>query len=367
MIVGIDARIPIFTGRGWGRYTCEIIAALAATEELELRVLLPRGTAGKALAERVSPHRNVQFAFADYEPSSPDDYGEAACGIKLEAVLGRVDLLHSPTRFILPTDIRPIVATVHDIAPLSDPPFKPKYRDATLRAIDFIRKQRVHLITVSEFTRQELGARAGLDVKDVVVVHHGVSDVFLAAGEHDGVRADYLLYVGGAGPNKNLGRLIAAVRVLRESHQVGLVMAGDRSWDHEELRGALGADTPQWIRLSGYVTDEELAGIYCKAAVCVVPSLHEGFGLPVLEAMACGTPLACSRIPVLEEVACNAAAYFDPVAVEDIVIAVRSLLEDRRLASELASLGRARARQFTWAKTAQKTIEVYRKALRGDG
>ena len=186
MIVGIDARIPIFTGRGWGRYTCEIIAALAATEELELRVLLPRGSTGKTLAERVGPHRNVQFAFADYEPSSPDDYGEAACGIKLEAVLGRVDLLHSPTRFILPTDIRPIVATVHDVAPLSDPPFKPKYRDATLRAIDFIREQRVHLITVSEFTRQELAARAGLDVKDVVVVHHGVSDVFLAAGEQDG-------------------------------------------------------------------------------------------------------------------------------------------------------------------------------------
>lgn len=366
MIVGIDARIPIFTGRGWGRYTCEIIEALAATETLELRVLLPRGTLANALVERLRLRRNVRVAFADYEPSSPDDYAEAAGGIKLEAVLGRVDLLHSPTRFILPTDIRPLVATVHDVAPLSDPPFKPKYRDATLRAIDFIRKHRVRVMTVSEFTRQELRARAGLDVKDVIVVHHGVSDVFLATqDEEDAVRANYLLYVGGAGPNKNLERLIAAVRVLRKSHPIELVIAGDRSWDHEELRSALGAAAPQWIRLSGYVTDEELAGFYRNAAVCVFPSLHEGFGLPVLEAMACGTPLACSRIPVLEEVARNAAAYFDPLAVEDIAIAVRSLLEDRRLRSSLVARGRARAREFTWAKTAQKTIQVYRKALEG--
>ena len=367
MIVGIDARIPLFTGRGWGRYACELIEALAATEALELRVLLPRGALAVALAGRLRPRRNVQVASVDYEPSSPDDYGEAAGGIKLEAVLGRVDLLHSPTRFILPTDIRPLVATVHDVAPLSEPPFKLKYRDATLRAIDFIRRHRVRLMTVSEFTRQELGARAGLDVKDVIVVHHGVSDVFLAAQEEDAVRANYLLYVGGAGPNKNLERLIAAVRLLGKSHPIELVIAGDRSWDREDLRSALGAATPQWIRLIGYVTDEELAGLYRNAAACVFPSLHEGFGLPVLEAMACGTPLACSRIPVLEEIARNAVAYFDPLAVEDIAIAVRSLLEDRGLRSNLVARGRARAREFTWARTAQKTIEVYRKALEGEG
>jgi glycosyltransferase involved in cell wall biosynthesis len=172
--------------------------------------------------------------------------------------------------------------------------------------------------------------------------------------------------VGGAGPNKNLERLIGAVRLLRKTHPVELVIAGDRSWDHENLRSALGAPMPEWIRLVGYVTDEELSSFYRNAAVCVFPSLHEGFGLPVLEAMACGTPLACSRIPVLEEVARNAVAYFDPLAVEDIAMAVRSLLEDRRLRSDLVARGRARAREFTWARTARKTIEVYRQALDGE-
>jgi glycosyltransferase involved in cell wall biosynthesis len=368
VIVGIDARVPIFTGRGWGRYTCEIIEALAATAKIGLRVLLPSGALANALAERVQPRRNVQVAFTHFQPSSPNEYWEAASGIKFEAILGRVDVLHSPTRFILPTDIRPLVATVHDVAPLSDPPFKPKYRAATLRAIEYIRKHHVRLITVSEFTRQELKTRAGLDVEDVVVVHHGVSDVFLATPEEqDRPRDTYLLYVGGAGPNKNLKRLTASVRLLREGYRRDLVIVGDRSWDKEELRRAVGATPPAWVRLSGYVTDHELAQFYRKAAVCVFPALHEGFGLPVIEAMACGTPLACSRIPVLEEVAGNAAAYFDPLAVKDIARAVRSLLEDRDLCSELASRGRLRAQEFTWAKTARKTIKVYRKVLEGGG
>jgi glycosyltransferase involved in cell wall biosynthesis len=368
VIVGMDARIPISTGRGWGRYTSEIIEALAATGELELRVLLPTGTRATALAERVRARRNVRVAFTHFEPSSPDHYCEAAKGVKLEAVFGRVDLLHSPTRFILPTEIRPLVATVHDVAPLSDPPFKPRYRDATLRAIGYIREHRVRLITASEFTRQELKTRAGLDVEDVVVVHHGASDVFLAAQqERDRPRDPYLLYVGGAGPNKNLKRLIASVGLLREAHRLELVIAGDRFWDHEELQRALGAAAPAWIRLSGYVADQELAGLYRSAAACVFPSLHEGFGLPVVEAMACGTPLACSRIPVCEEVAGDAAAYFDPLAVEDIAAAVRSLVHDQRLSLELVSRGLARAREFTWAKAARKTIEVYRKALEGGG
>ena len=367
MIVGVDARIPIATGRGWGRYTCELVDALAATGQLELRVLLPTGWLASRLAERLRPRPNVQVAFVQFDVGDPDHYRKAAGDVTLEAVFGTVDLLHSPTRFVLPTKIRPLVATVHDVAPLSDPPFKPRYRQATLRAIDYLRRHRVRLMTVSEFTREELRTRAGLDVEDVVVVYPGVSDVFLATPEdRDPPRDAYLLYVGGAGPNKNLERLMAGVRRLREAHPVDLVIAGDRSWDHDELRRALGSAPPPWIRLTGYLTDDELAGIYRKAAACIVPSLHEGFGLPVIEAMACGTPLACSRIPVFEEVASGAAAYFDPLVVEDIAAVLGSLLEDRRLASELAARGRVRAQQFRWEQTARKTLDVYRAALQTD-
>jgi len=368
VIVGIDARIPISTGRGWGRYACEIIQALTATQELELRILLPKGSLADRLAAQLRPSRNVQTACVDFAPSSPDHYCLATRGINLETVFGRVDVLHSPTRFILPSNIRPLVATVHDVAPLSEPAFKSEYRHATWRAIEYIRKHDVQLITVSKFTRRELGTRAGLPIDDVVVVHHGVSDVFAPSSKAArAARGEYLLYVGGAGPNKNLERLLAAVRRLRETHRLDLVMAGDHAWDREELRRALGPDAPRWVRPRGYVTEHELADLYRNAAVCLVPSLHEGFGLPVLEAMACGTPVACSRIPVLEEVAEDAAAYFDPWSVEDIALAVGALLDDRDLAAKLVERGRARAQEFTWAKAARETLAVYRQALSGNG
>lgn len=364
MIIGIDARIPLVTGRGWGRYTCELIAALASTAELELRVLLPRAALADALVERIGASSNVRSACVDFFAASPDHYREAAGDTTIEDALGAVDLVHSPTRFILPTAIRPLVATVHDIAPLADPLFKPAYRRATLEALDFIRQHRVRLITVSESTRRELAVRGGLDVQDAVVVHPGAAAVFRTSAAHAATRAsDYLLYVGGAGPNKNLQRLIAAVRLLRRRHPLPLLIAGDRAWDQEELQHALGADVPSWIAPTGYVTDRDLAGLYRRAALCVVPSLHEGFGLPLLEAMACGTPVACSRIPVFEEVAGDTATYFDPRHSEEMAASVASLLENRAQARERAARAQARAQSFTWEATARKTIAVYRRVL----
>jgi glycosyltransferase involved in cell wall biosynthesis len=368
VIVGIDARVPTFTGRGWGRYTLELVAALASMDGLQLRVLAPTGPGGRALVERVRPFGNVRVAVAPFEPASPDHYWSAAGGITLEKALGPVDLLHSPTRFILPTDSRPIVATVHDVAPLADPPFKPHYREATLRAIEFIREHDVRLLAISEFTRQELAARAGLDVRGVTVVHPGVSDVFFTMADDGRAPGQaYLLYVGGAGPNKNLTRLLAAVRLLREATPVDLVMAGDAAWDHAELAEALGPAPPSWIRLAGYVTDAELARLYRKAAACVCPSLHEGFGLPVLEAMASGTPLACSRIPVMQEVAGPAAVYFDPLDEADMAATLRALLSDPAACAGRVSRGRGRARGFTWTAAASGTVGVYRSARRGRG
>ncbi len=316
------------------------------------------------LVARVESCRNVQFAFADYQPSCPDRFWDAAGGIELETVFGDVDLMHSPTRFVLPTRIRPIVATVHDIAPLSSPPFKTNYHAATLRALEFIRQEHVRLMTISAFTRHELETRAGVDVSDVVVVHPGVGEVF-----HQHRRADrpqpgrYILYVGGAGPNKNLERLLAAVRQLQNDHGPELVLAGDGNWDREDLRRAIGDEQPAWIRLSGYVTDDQLATLYRGAATTVVPSLHEGFGLPVLEALACGTPLACSEIPVFREVAGDAAVYFDPMNVNDMTATLASVTANRSSTAQRILRGQARAREFTWAETARKTVEVYRTVL----
>jgi len=154
------------------------------------------------------------------------------------------------------------------------------------------------------------------------------------------------------------------MEMIRRRTPLDLLMAGDRSWDHQELRHALGPRPPSWIKLAGYVTDDDLSDLYRGASLCVVPSLHEGFGLPVLEALACGTPLACSSIPVFEEVAGDAAAYFDPLDPGAIARVMTALLEDPARAATLRERGLARARAFTWSETARKTIEVYRRLRR---
>jgi len=362
VIVGIDGRIALATGRGWGRYTRELIDAVLATEQVELRILAPQGAEATAWASHLRANNRVQVDAVPFDPASPDDYQRASRGITIESRFDTLDLVHSPTRFVLATAIRPLAVTVHDIAPLSDPPFKSRYRAATIRAIEFIRRERPAVMTVSAFTRHELHARAGLDVGDVEVIHEGVSTVF-----HPDARTairPYVLYVGGAGKNKNLDRLLTAMEMVRERSPIDLLMAGDRSWDHQELRQALGSRPPRWIQLSGYVTDEELAELYRGAALCVVPSLHEGFGLPVLEALACGTPLACSSIPVFEEIAGDAAAYFDPHDPGAIAQAMTALLDDPARVATLRERGPARARPFTWSETARKTIAVYRRLRR---
>jgi glycosyltransferase involved in cell wall biosynthesis len=191
-----------------------------------------------------------------------------------------------------------------------------------------------------------------------------VSDVFLRASP-EGRRppGTDILYVGGAGPNKNLARLIEAMAVLRRSHPIRLVIAGDRLWDEHELREALGVSPPGWINLCGYMDDRELAELYRSARAVVVPSIHEGFGLPILEAMACGTPVACSRIPPFEEVAHDAACYFDPMNVDDIVSTLERLMKDDELRGRLSIRGRARATLLTWTDSARKTIAVYHQVL----
>ena len=361
MIVGVDARIPWATGRGWGRYTRELIAELAATPDLQLRVLLPESAREASWTAQLFDTATARAAFAPFDEVSPDGYVAAAGDMSIERQFNDLDVVHSPTRFVLPTEVRPLVATIHDIAPLSEPPFKPLYRAATLAALEFLRQERVELIAVSAFTSDELARYAGFDPEDVAVIHHGISDVFRPVPAVR--RENFILYVGGAGANKNLDRAIAAISDLRQTHNIDLVMAGDSSRDEDELRRVLGPAQPRWIHLRGYVSDADLADLYRRARLCVMPSLHEGFGLPVLEAMACGTPLACSALPVFNEVASDAAVYFDATDVAAMLATIRHVLDNEAFANELVTKGCVRAQRFTWEEAARQTVGVYRRAM----
>jgi alpha-1,3-rhamnosyl/mannosyltransferase len=369
MIVGVEARVALLGNRGWARYTKEIVAALSAFEGLELRVLAPDNGIAKRFAHGLGDRSNVRFRFAPFAPASPNEYWSSPERARLvESWLGRVDLLHSMTRFTPPTEIRPVVATVHDIAPLSDPPFKQQYYSATLQALQTLQGPGYSIIAVSHFTKWELAARGGLDLSDVVVIHEGVSEIFRSfkrdcATEARSLPAEYLLYVGGAGPNKNLSRLLSAAAELYQRRGTNLVLVGDASWGYDVFMPT--ALSSEWLHFCGYVDDRQLAGIYRGAAALVCPSIHEGFGLPLVEAMACGTPILCSRIPVHQEVAGDAALYFDPCSTREIIECVLRLVTDPSLERVIRSRGLKRSSTFSWGSAASRTVDVYQRRLAG--
>ena len=171
--------------------------------------------------------------------------------------------------------------------------------------------------------------------------------------------APIVLTVSAKKPHKNLERLFEAIAMVEADPQPLLVAPGFETVFEPELR----KHASERVRLLGWVDDDELEGLYRAATCFVFPSLAEGFGLPVLEAMVRGTPVACSRIDPLEEVAGKAALYFEPTDTEEMAHAIESLLADADLRTWLREAGRERAKEFSWARTAEATIASYERAL----
>lgn len=208
-----------------------------------------------------------------------------------------------------------------------------------------------------------------------------ITVIHLAAGEHfrpqaepvihsvldrTGVRQPYILYVGSIEPRKNLIRLLEAFAQLRHwSTRWDLVVVGGRNiWKSSPVGETTEKlELKHFVHFTGYIPDSDLPGIYNGADLFVFPSLYEGFGLPVLEAMACGTPVITSNTSSLPEVAGDAALLVDPYNVEEIAAAMRHVLEDSALANDLRERGLEHAKKFSWEKTARQTISVYEKVL----
>jgi glycosyltransferase involved in cell wall biosynthesis len=174
-----------------------------------------------------------------------------------------------------------------------------------------------------------------------------------------------ILSLSAKRPHKNLPRLMRALAAIAPSERPALVVPGYSTPHEEELRQlAASLGIAERVRMPRWLSDEDLEGLYALATAVVFPSLYEGFGLPVLEAMARGVPVACSNRSSLPEVAGDAALLFDPEDVDAIRLAVERLLADERLRGELRESGLARAATFTWRRTAELTAESYERALR---
>jgi len=265
-------------------------------------------------------------------------------------LLGRddtADVLHCPT-YRGPTRARvPLVVTVHDLAVFRHPEaFNRWTRAYSPRVVPRVLAAAQRVIAVSEFTRQELIELLRVPDEKIRVVPNAVGDEFTNVGEAE--EGDYVLAVGTLEPRKNLERLVEAVqRSKRELRVVGAL-----GWGGVEVGG-------NGVRWLGEVSDKELARLYRGAACVAYPSLYEGFGIPVLEAMACGAPVVTTRGTAMEEVADGAAVLVDARDPAEIAAGIERAATDR---DELVARGLERASQFRWDAVAAATVQVYREA-----
>ena len=269
------------------------------------------------------------------------------------------DLFHGLNQRLPRARLRRAVATFHDLFVMtgeySTAEFRVRFtgqaRDAASRA-DAI-------IAVSEYTRGQVVGLLGVEASKVRVVHHGIREL---AYPPDARREKVILNVGAIQKRKNIARLVEAFETLDGSWR--LVLAGSAGYGAGEILARI-ERSPARARISvtGYVTPNQLAALYASAEIFAFPSLDEGFGMPVLEAMAAGTPVVTSRRSALPEVAGDAAILVDPGDAGALGEALRDLAGKEDLRRDLARRGVARARLFTWEKAVRETWDVYRAVL----
>ncbi len=267
----------------------------------------------------------------------------------------------------------PVVATVHDVSFIERPEFFRRGRALQLRITVRRTAQRAaRLLTPSEFSKRAILKAFGLPEERVVVVPNAVSEEFRprpaapAAAEVErryGIPAPFLLTVGDLQPRKNHEGLIRAYTELLRHYPAlphRLVIVGQDGWFGAQVRRmAARSGVGDRIHFPGFVPDEDLLLFYAACEVFVFPSLYEGFGLPILEAMACGKAVACSNTTAMPEVADAAALLFDPRDPGEIMRAMRDLIADAELRLRRERLGQKWATRFSWEKAAEKTYEVY--------
>lgn len=283
-----------------------------------------------------------------------------------------LDVFHGPDARLPACRRVKSVVTFHDVFSLVSEEFADerfrrmkagRYRDLVARASC--------IIAVSESTKRAIVEHLGADPSRIRVVPEGVPEEFrpreaeeqAAVARKHGIQKDFLLYVGAVTRRKNIRRMVQAFGQVAKARDVVLVLAGRPSFGAEgELAAIDELGLGDRVRLLGFVPDEDLPALYSAARLLLFPSLCEGFGMPLLEAMACGTPAVTSNASSLPEVAGEAALLVDPTDTKAIAEATLRLLEEEPLRQRLREKGIERARLFPWTRTARETLAAYRDA-----
>jgi len=287
------------------------------------------------------------------------------------------DLLHVPHYNAPLMERAPLVITIHDIIHIADPDCQSSFK-SWLYARPVLKaaaRKADHIITVSEFSKAQIVERLGVPASKVSAIASGVNGEFLPIDREQALSVvspaldidrPYLLYVGNLKRHKNVATLLEAFTLLREWQDIPqrlLILGDDPRGKRELAEQCRRLGIADRVAFVPHVRQELLPKIYAAADALVMPSRLEGFGLPVLEAMACGTPVVCSRAASLPEVGGDAAVYFDPHSPEELADAIEQVLDSRELRASLSAKGLARAKQFTWDKSVEKHVAIYQAVL----
>jgi glycosyltransferase involved in cell wall biosynthesis len=371
MHIGIDAHAIGARQGGNETYIKNLVTALAAIDSTSRYTLY----FSKASAAREWTGRFENFAVRLLPPPTP--IVRVPVALSFELFRRPVDVLH--VQYTAPPLCRvPLVTTIHDLAFEHLPETFTRRGRAQLRlTVRHTARCSQRIATVSEFSRQDIISTYGIDPARIAVTPNGVEDIFTPhpadvdeserIRERFGIKGEFILAVGSLQPRKNLIRLIRAYKRLRA--EIGdsapqLVLVGRRLWLYDEIFHELTRqDLAEAVIFTDYVSEELLPALYRSARIFVYPSLFEGFGLPPLEAMACGTPVVASSTSSLPEVIGDAGLLVDPYDENLLANGMMRLLRDEDLRRQLITKGIRRAASFTWRAAAERTLALYHETL----
>ncbi len=357
--VVIDARCLL---TGIGTYTLNLVRGLKSLGEIHVRALTSSSHKG-ALAPYCDQVDVISAPIYSFREQFQVPWAARQCDL-LHVPHYNTPLLHRGTMLV----------SIHDLTHILDETFRASWK-SRIYAQPMLRlaaSNAAHIFTVSEYSKRQIVEHLGTPADKVSVVYNGVSPQFFSephdeskirAGRSYGFEGSYILYVGNLKPHKNVAGLIRAFTALRSRQKIEhklLIIGGDASGrsDLKRLAGECGLNgSAVFVPV---VPGELLRTAYSGADVTVLPSFEEGFGLPIVESMACGTPVACSYAASMPEVGGEAADYFDPRDIESIADSLERVLFSQARSDRMRKLGIEQAARFTWESCARKHYEVYR-------
>ncbi len=371
-LIYLDVSAAVHRRAGLGRYAESLTRALVAAGPDRYALFYNRERGVEPLAGlQHLPARSVALG---YKPWRMLVWLGQLAHVGFERLIPGAALFHATEHLLLPLRSVPSVLTVHDLIFHHLPEHhKPLNRLYLKLALPLYCRRAHRIIAVSEHTRQDVIRTYGISPDKVVVIYEAADprfcpqppQVVAAARARYGLPERYVLFVGTIEPRKNLSRLLDAFAVVhREGLTDALVIVGRKGWLTDEFFARLEAfPLRERVLFPGYVPDDDLPAIYAGAQVLALPSLHEGFGLPLLEAQACGVPVVASDAASLPEIGGTAARYFPPADSEAMTQVLRAVLADPPLQAQMRTEGLAQAARFSWARAAKETAQLYHQIL----